>query len=121
MTQNPEAIALAYLDAISAKELDRLETLVAPQVQFTAPAMTMTGRDSLIAALQRLSAVHVRNDVKRVWCPPRSVRALGMAFQVDDLVPVEMTEQREHLAGCLEHHGLGPEGSRASAAVERER
>jgi ketosteroid isomerase-like protein len=67
MTRDPEAIALAYLDAVSTKQLDRLDTLVAPQVKFVGPAMSMTGRDDLLAALRRISAVHVRNDIVRVF------------------------------------------------------
>jgi ketosteroid isomerase-like protein len=67
MTRNSEAIALAYLDAVSTKELDRLDTLVAPHVRFVGPAMTMTGRDDLVAALRRISAIHVRNEIKRVF------------------------------------------------------
>src|SRR5580698_1214973 len=53
MTRNPEAIALAYLDAVSAKQLDRLDALVAPHVRFVGPAMTITSRDELLAALRR--------------------------------------------------------------------
>jgi ketosteroid isomerase-like protein len=67
MTRSSEAIALAYLDAVSTKQLDRLDTLIAPQVRFVGPAMTMTGRDALVAALRRISAVHVRNDLKRMF------------------------------------------------------
>ena len=67
MTRDPEAIALAYLDAVSTKELDRLEALVSPQVRFVGPAATMTGRDDVVAALRRISAVHVRNEVRRVF------------------------------------------------------
>jgi ketosteroid isomerase-like protein len=67
MTRNPEAIALAYLDAVSTKQLDRLDALVAPQVKFVGPAMTIASRDELLAAFRRISAVHVRNDVVRVF------------------------------------------------------
>jgi hypothetical protein len=64
---DPEAIALAYIDAVSTKQLDRLDTIIAPQVRFTGPAATLTSRDDLVAAFRRISAVHVRNDVKRVF------------------------------------------------------
>jgi ketosteroid isomerase-like protein len=67
MTKNPEAIALAYLNAVSTKELDQLDAIVSPDVHFVGPARTMNGRDSLIAALRRISAIHVRNDIKRVF------------------------------------------------------
>jgi hypothetical protein len=44
MTHDSKAIALAYLDAVGTKQLDRLDTLVSPEVRFVGPAMTMTGR-----------------------------------------------------------------------------
>lgn len=62
-----EAIALAYMDAISTKQLDRLDSLVSPQVRFVGPQMTISGRDELVGALRRITAVHVRNEVKRVF------------------------------------------------------
>jgi ketosteroid isomerase-like protein len=65
--KNPEAIALAYLDAFSSKDFARLDTLFAPDLQFTGPARSFTGARELRAVMQRLSAVHVRSDVKRVF------------------------------------------------------
>ena len=67
MTKNPEAIALAYLDAIGKKDLARLEALVAPDIRFTGPATTIVGVADLLAAFRRIGVVHVRNDIKRVW------------------------------------------------------
>ena len=63
----PEALALAYLDAVSANELDRLDALVAPDVRFATPATTLTGLHDLVAAFRRISSVHVRSDVRRVF------------------------------------------------------
>jgi ketosteroid isomerase-like protein len=63
----PEALALAYLDAFAAKDFARLDALLAPELQFVGPARSFTGARELRAALQRISAVHVRNDVKRVF------------------------------------------------------
>jgi len=73
MSNHPEAIALAYIDAVSTKRLDALESLIAPDVKFVGPAMTMTGRDALVAALRRISALHVRNDVKRTFSEGKEV------------------------------------------------
>jgi hypothetical protein len=67
MTRSPEAVALAYLDAVGKKELDRVEALVDPEIRFVGPAMTITGAHDLLAALRRIGAIHVRNDVKRVF------------------------------------------------------
>jgi hypothetical protein len=67
MTKDPEAIALAYLDAVAHKDLARVEALVAPDIRFVGPAMTITGVADLLAAFRRIGAIHVRNDVKRVF------------------------------------------------------
>lgn len=73
MSNHPEAVALAYLDAVSTKRLDALDSLIAHDVKFVGPAMTMTGRDGLVGALRRISAVQVRNDVKRVFSEGKEV------------------------------------------------
>ncbi len=67
MTKSPEAIALAYLDGVGKKELARLEALVAPEIRFVGPATTIEGVADLLAAFRRIGAVHVRNDIKRLW------------------------------------------------------
>jgi ketosteroid isomerase-like protein len=67
MTHHSEAIALAYLDAVGKKELDRVADLVAPDIRFVGPAMTITSAQDLLAALRRIGAIHVRNEIKRVF------------------------------------------------------
>jgi hypothetical protein len=67
MTTNPEAIALAYLDAVAKKDLARLESLLAPGVQFTGPASKLHGVGDVLAALRRIGAIHVRNDIVRTF------------------------------------------------------
>jgi hypothetical protein len=67
MTGKSEAIALAYLDAAGKNQLDRLSELVAQDVSFVGPMTSTTGRDALVAALKRISAVHVENEIKRVF------------------------------------------------------
>jgi SnoaL-like domain len=64
---NPEATALAYLDAVAKKDLGRLESLVTPDVQFTGPVSQLRGLRDLRSAFERISAVHVRSDIKRVF------------------------------------------------------
>ena len=41
--------------------------LLRPDVRFKGPAMTRTSAPELIEALKRLAAIHVRNDIKRVF------------------------------------------------------
>ncbi len=67
MSHSQEKVALAYLDAVAKKDLERIESLVAPDVRFVGPATTLTGTRELLAAFRRISAVHVRSDIKRVF------------------------------------------------------
>lgn len=67
MKQDPEAIAIAYLDAVSKKDLGRIEALVAPDIRFVGPTRTIVGARDLLAAFRRIVAIHVRNEVVRVF------------------------------------------------------
>ena len=67
MNPSLEKLALAYLDAVAKKDLGRVESLVAPDVRFVGPASTTSSARDLLAAFRRISAVHVRSDVKRVF------------------------------------------------------
>ncbi len=67
MSHSQEKVALAYLDAVAKKDLERIESLVASDVRFVGPATTLTGTRELLAAFRRISAVHVRSDIKRVF------------------------------------------------------
>jgi ketosteroid isomerase-like protein len=64
---DPKTLALSYLDAVGKKELDRLNGLLAPDLAFRGPSMTRSTARDFLAALARLGAIHVRNDVKRVF------------------------------------------------------
>lgn len=67
MTGSPEATALAYLDAVASKDLDRLNALLHPEVRFVSPASNLSTPKELLPAFRRIGAVHVRSDVKRVF------------------------------------------------------
>jgi hypothetical protein len=73
MTTTPHDIAIAYLDAVSKKELDRVERLLHPDVQFTGPAMKSGSAREFLVALRRIGAIHVRNDVRRVFADGNEV------------------------------------------------
>jgi ketosteroid isomerase-like protein len=62
-----KALALEYLDAVGKKELDRLDSLLAPDLAFRGPSMTRSTARDFVGALARLGAIHVRNDVRRVF------------------------------------------------------
>jgi ketosteroid isomerase-like protein len=67
MNKDPKALALEYLDAVSKREFCKLNDLLAPDLKFTGPSMTRSTAQDFIAALKRLGAIHVRNEVKRVF------------------------------------------------------
>jgi ketosteroid isomerase-like protein len=62
-----ETTTRAYLAAVGNKDLGKVEALLAPDITFVGPAMTLSGARDVLAALRRIGAVHVRNDVKRVF------------------------------------------------------
>ncbi len=62
-----ETVALAYLDAVAKKDLERVEALIDPEIKFVGPAMTISGARDVVAAFRRLGAIHVRSDIKRVF------------------------------------------------------
>lgn len=63
----PETIARAYLDAVGDKDLATVRSLLAPDISFVGPVMTIAGVDDVVEALRRIGAIHVRNDVQRVF------------------------------------------------------
>lgn len=65
--ENPESIARAYLAAVGDKDHDRVRALLAADVTFDGPVMSLHGPDEVIEALRRIGAIHVRNDVRRVF------------------------------------------------------
>src|SRR5216110_941720 len=67
MSTDRKTLALEYLDAVAKQEFDRVEGLLASDLQFKGPSMTRSSARDFIAALKRLGAIHVRNDVKRVF------------------------------------------------------
>src|SRR4051812_26984483 len=62
-----KTLALEYLAAVGRQECDKVEALLAPDLQFRGPSMTRSSAKEFVEALKRLGAIHVRNDVKRVF------------------------------------------------------
>lgn len=67
MNTDKKAVTLAYLDAVARQDFGTVERLLAEDLQFRGPASTRTSAQDFISALKRLGAIHVRNDVKRVF------------------------------------------------------
>ena len=67
MTTDRKKLALAYLDAVSKQQYDRVEELLAPDLKFKGPAMTRTSAQDFLGALKHLAAIHLRTEVERVF------------------------------------------------------
>jgi SnoaL-like domain len=67
MDTDRKKLALEYLDAVAQQQYTRLEGLLAPDLAFRGPSMTRTSAADFVGALKRLGAIHVRNDIKRVF------------------------------------------------------
>jgi len=67
MKNDLTSLAVAYLEAVGKKEFNKVQELLAPDLKFTGPTMTRSTAQDFIGALKRLGAIHVRNDVKRVF------------------------------------------------------
>lgn len=63
--KNPETLARSYLEAVGNKELDSVATLLAPDITFVGPAMSLCGSQQVLDALRRIGAIHVKNEIKR--------------------------------------------------------
>jgi hypothetical protein len=67
MSTDRKKLTLAYLEAVASQQYDKVEAFLAPALRFRGPAMTRTSAAEFLAALKNLAAIHVRNDVKRVF------------------------------------------------------
>jgi hypothetical protein len=67
MSTDRKTLALTYLNAVGKQQYSKVEALLAPDLQFRGPSMTRTSAEEFLGALKRLAAIHVRNDVKRVF------------------------------------------------------
>lgn len=67
MNTDRKSLTLEYLNAVGNRDYGKIEQLLAPDLRFRGPANTRSSAADFIGALKRLSAIHVRNDVKRVF------------------------------------------------------
>jgi hypothetical protein len=67
MPREPAQIARAYVHAFGDKELGKIEALLAPDVEYTGPAMTLSSAPEVLTALRRIGAILVRNEIRRVF------------------------------------------------------
>jgi hypothetical protein len=67
MTKDRKTLALTYLEAVGKQQYATLEGLLAEDLRFKGPSMSRDSARDFIGALKRLGAIHLRNDVKRVF------------------------------------------------------
>lgn len=67
MNKDPKTLTLEYLDAVGNHHYDKLDALLAPDLQFRGPSTRRTSAEDYVGALKRLGAIHVRNDIKRLF------------------------------------------------------
>ena len=67
MSTDRKTTTLEYLDAVANHQYDKVRALLAPDLQFRGPSVTRTSAEDYLEALKRLGAIHVRNDIKRVF------------------------------------------------------
>jgi hypothetical protein len=67
MNEDRKALTLQYLQAVGSRDYARLQELLVADLRFRGPANSRSSATDFIGALKRLSAIHVRNDVKRVF------------------------------------------------------
>jgi hypothetical protein len=67
MNKDRKSLAIEYLNAVGKHQFDKVEALLAPDIQFRGPAVIRTSVGDLVGAFKRLAAIHVRNDLKRVF------------------------------------------------------
>jgi hypothetical protein len=63
----PAQIARDYVEAVGDKELAKIEALLAPDVEFIGPAMTLSSAAEVLTAFRRIGAILVKNEIRRVF------------------------------------------------------
>lgn len=69
MTENQraKAIAVAYLEAVSRKDFENFERLLAADVTFRGPAGDVSGARDVAAAYRRLAPIIVKNELQKIF------------------------------------------------------
>jgi ketosteroid isomerase-like protein len=62
-----ETLTRKYLDAVGSKDLETVQSLLAPDVTFVGPIMNLQGAAAVLESFRRIGAIHVRNDVNRIF------------------------------------------------------
>ncbi|HEY5956725.1 MAG TPA: nuclear transport factor 2 family protein [Polyangiaceae bacterium] len=96
--QAKETVARTYLEAVGNKDLDTVMSLLSPDVTFVGPVMSLKGATEVVESLKRISAIHVRNDLKRIFVDADEVCVI-YDFVTDTVGSVSTVEWLS-LAGC---------------------
>lgn len=71
-----ETLVRKYLDAVASKDLDTVQSLLASDVTFVGPVMNLQGATQVLESFRRIGAIHVRNDVKRIFVDGNEICAI---------------------------------------------
>jgi hypothetical protein len=66
-TKDRKTLSIEYLNAVATHQCSKVEALLAPDFEFRGPSLKRASAGEFVAALKRLGAIHVRNEVKRVF------------------------------------------------------
>jgi ketosteroid isomerase-like protein len=73
MTEQLQALATGYVEAVGRNDYDALSGLFDPDVEFHGPYVTLRGAGEYLTALRRLAAVRLRHDVRKVFADGNDV------------------------------------------------
>jgi SnoaL-like domain len=73
ISQDPRALAVAYIEAVGEKQFDRVAEMLHPDVEFLTSGPSIRGVPAYIDALRRLAPIIVRNDVRTTIVDGRDV------------------------------------------------
>ena len=59
-----KTLAVEYIEAVGRHEFERVEALLAPNVEFEMPGRTITGAAAYVASLRKLAPVILRNEIR---------------------------------------------------------
>jgi hypothetical protein len=64
---DPRTVAVAYLEAVGRKDFQAFEGLLAPDVTFKGPTVTLSGAGDVSAAFKRFGPILLRNDLRKMF------------------------------------------------------
>lgn len=67
MEQEIEELVRNYIAAVANQDREALTRLLSPEITLRGPIMELVGIQAVLESFQRISAIHVRSDIRRVF------------------------------------------------------